>query len=514
MSVRQRLRAFHRWLGAALCLLFLVWLGSGIVMTFAGFPSVPERERLAQAPALGAESVRIQPPALANVTADAQAIELVALGTRAIYRVQSAARTTSVFADTGERLSLIDEAAALAVASSWLHREPVSSARLAEVDQWTPQANRHGELPFLRVSAGDAAQTELYVSLSDGEVVQRTTARTRFLAWIGAIPHWLYPIQLRRHAAAWRTLAIALSALGALASATGLIHGLAIARFARRSARGKRLSWSPFRDRWLALHHLLGLTFGAFSFTWVLSGMLSFYPLASTAEPEPTTQDISALRAAPLDPRVFTRDLREALTRCERSLGAAVKRVDLVLAGSAPFYVCVDGHGGSRILSANSATPPSSALESTRLSAVARALGNGASVQSTTLLKQADAYYYPTHFDPDLPFPILRTRFASGLVTYVNPRNLQIVRRYSSGGAVYRWLYHGLHSLDFPLLYRRSGLWHLLIVTALLGASLLAASGFWISLRWASGRSPRRGRAARAAGSNAENLDLPETAGS
>ena len=234
MSVRQTVRAVHRWLGAALCLLFLTWFGSGIVMTFAGFPSLGEREKLAHAAALRAESIRIQPPtALAAITNDAQSIELHALGKRALYTVRSAGRTSAIFADTAERPNELDEEALSAAASGWVHGAIVNRTRLTEVDQWTPQADRHGQLPCLRFSGRDADATDVYLSLGDGQVIQRTTARSRFLAWIGAIPHWIYPILLRRHAGAWRALVIALSALGAVASATGLIHGLAVARVAR-----------------------------------------------------------------------------------------------------------------------------------------------------------------------------------------------------------------------------------------------------------------------------------------
>ena len=289
---------------------------------------------------------------------------------------------------------------------------------------------------------------------------------------------------------------IALSAFGAVASASGLVHGVSIARVARRSARGRRLALSPFRNRWLAWHHLLGLTFGTLSFTWVLSGMLSFYPLASSAEAEPSAGDISAFRGTPLDPQAFTRDLGEALGQCQIALGGAVKRVELVVAGGAPFYVCLDARGASRIASADARSPANTTLETTHIAKFARALGAGAAVESEVLLAEGDAYYYPTHFEPDLAFPVLRTRFASGVVSYVSPRTLRVVRRYSSGGAAYRWLYPGLHSLDFPRLYRRPWLWHPLIVLALLGSLTLAASGVWLTLRWSSGRSRRHEHAA------------------
>lgn len=509
MSRQKLVRAFHRWLGAALCLLFLTWFASGIVMTFAGFPSVSEREKLGHAAPLLAQSIRLQPAAaLADSTGNAQSIELYALGSRALYRVRTAGQTRTVFADTGERPTELDEAALSTTASNWLPASTWHRSRLTEVDQWTPEAERRGELPCLRFRADDEHATEIYLSLVDGRVLQLTTARSRFLAFIGAIPHWIYPILLRRHAGAWRSLVIVVSALGVLASASGLIHGLAVARVARRSARGARLSLSPFRERWLALHHWLGLVFGVLSFTWVLSGLLSFYPLASSAESEPTPDDVSAFRAAPLDARFFTRNLAEALHECEVSLGGAVKRIELVIAGQRPFYVCNDGRGASRILSANDAAPPSAALASATIAGFARALGRGAAVEAETLLDSGDAYYYPTHFEPELTFPVLRTRFTTGLVTYVSPRTLRVVRRYSRGGAAYRWLYHGLHSLDFPALYRRSWLWHPTIVIALLGASLLSASGVWLSVRAATARARRPWRSGRSLRSSPNRSEM------
>ena len=79
-------------------------------------------------------------------------------------------------------------------------------------------------------------------------------------------------------------------------------------------------------------------------------------------------------------------------------------------------------------------TPPKAALSNARLESFARPLGAGAGVESETVLESADSYYYPSHFEPELPFPVLRTRFTSGLVTYVNPRTLRVERRYSTAG--------------------------------------------------------------------------------
>ena len=53
-SMKRLLILVHRWLGVALCLLFLIWFPSGIGMMYWGFPDVTERDRLGRAPALDA----------------------------------------------------------------------------------------------------------------------------------------------------------------------------------------------------------------------------------------------------------------------------------------------------------------------------------------------------------------------------------------------------------------------------------------------------------------------------
>ena len=45
-------------------------------------------------------------------------------------------------------------------------------------------------LPFQLVAHEDRKGTEYYVSEATGSVFLRTTSRSRFLAWCGAIPHW------------------------------------------------------------------------------------------------------------------------------------------------------------------------------------------------------------------------------------------------------------------------------------------------------------------------------------
>ena len=51
----------HRWLGVALCVVFLIWFPSGIGMMYWDFPGVSPADRLERMPALDASTVRLSP---------------------------------------------------------------------------------------------------------------------------------------------------------------------------------------------------------------------------------------------------------------------------------------------------------------------------------------------------------------------------------------------------------------------------------------------------------------------
>ena len=80
-------------------------------------------------------------------------------------------------------------------------------------------------MPILRYHYGDKSRTELYVSQVTGEGVQYSTESSRFYAWIGAIPHWLYILDLRFYRDTWANIVITVSGLGAFMCLSGLVLG-------------------------------------------------------------------------------------------------------------------------------------------------------------------------------------------------------------------------------------------------------------------------------------------------
>src|SRR5215472_11904463 len=52
---------FHRWVGIALCVVFLLWFPSGIGMMYWGFPGVSAEDRLDHSPKLDPARIVLSP---------------------------------------------------------------------------------------------------------------------------------------------------------------------------------------------------------------------------------------------------------------------------------------------------------------------------------------------------------------------------------------------------------------------------------------------------------------------
>jgi len=59
VDVKKTLIFVHRWMGVALCLLFLLWFASGIVMMYWDYPEVTAADRLQHLPPVDASRVRL-----------------------------------------------------------------------------------------------------------------------------------------------------------------------------------------------------------------------------------------------------------------------------------------------------------------------------------------------------------------------------------------------------------------------------------------------------------------------
>jgi hypothetical protein len=268
----------HRYLGIALCLLFVLWFVSGIAMLYVRMPILYPAERFSLLEPIPLTQVTVSAEAAARALDPSAAARRIRMGTlegRPVYHVLLPDRPWApVYADTGDPAPRIDPAAAeRIVARITGARSPRFMETIETIDQWTLTNSLNQHRPLHRVALGNDAGTEVYVSTWTGEIVMRTTARERRLAWIGPIAHWGAPEILRTRVAAWRQTMIWLSTAGVALAVSGIWIG--VRRYRRRGYRFGDGSTARVPYRGLKMwHHWAGLAFGLVTLTWMVSGLL------------------------------------------------------------------------------------------------------------------------------------------------------------------------------------------------------------------------------------------------
>jgi hypothetical protein len=524
----------HRWLGIAGGVLFVAWFVSGIVMMYVRMPGMANEERLARAEALDLSSARLSPIEAARTalliddesggesadltrpgvetTAQKLAAEVSferlkvgMLGGRPLYRFGTGRNETLVYADDAHIVEGVGRAEAEAIARRYapgyagLVRY---DGYVTEPDQWTLQAR--GLMPMHRFALDDADQTRLYVSEQSGDVVLRTTRSERFWGYLGPVLHWVYFTPLRKNGSVWSEFVIWSSLIGCVMCVTGLVWGLW--RYSpRRRFRLKRVpSQTPYAGL-LKWHHYTGLVFGVITTTWTYSGLLSMGPFDWFQSPGINAAQRHTFTGGPLKLHQLSLDgLRAAQAELEKSFATAITELEVTQFQGEPFWL------GYRPPSADEARQwmhvglfPRAArprLEHRLVSAIepeagvfsrfddARFGGEGTmlalareampdvAVRDATWLRAYDSHYYDS--SGGRPLPVLRVQYADENNTwlYIDPARGAIVQRTDDTRRLRRWLYQGLHSLDFPGLYYKRPLWDVLVIVLSVGGVALSAT--------------------------------------
>jgi hypothetical protein len=433
--------------------LMLLWCLSGMVMLFVAYPSVSQDERLARLPRIDWSHCCVMDAAAPATARVAQAsVEQLAGAPVLRLRLADGSRRM-VDLTNGHPAAGATQLDAMAVAEAWGR-----PARLTPVvrDQWTvgPEFNRGR--PFWRVRLADQAASDIYVSQTSGEVVQRTTRAGRVLNWLGAVPHWLYPTLLRQYPKLWTQVVIWTSLGGVFLTLAGLYLGI--------------LSWRPFRDKRLSpfrglmtWHHLIGLVTGVLTLTWVASGLVSMNPwgfLESPDEPGP------ARIAGP--PPAFA-EVQAALESVAARAPAVAQVRIAQLAGR--VYVLA----GDERFDAQGHPAPLAAAD---LAAAGRRLGP---VASQGLIAGEDAYYFSHH--EAVTLPAWRVLMADGRRDYLDPRSGVLMASFDGPAKGYRWLHQGLHRFDVVPVFRRGPVWASVTLFLLAAVTFGVGTGVWLGWR-------------------------------
>jgi hypothetical protein len=343
--------------------------------------------------------------------------------------------------------------------------QPSHQGVLEDADQWTFDVR--GLMPVHRVALGDAAGTVVYVSERTGDVVMDATRAERRAGYAGAVLHWIYFAPFRRQSAAWAATIIWSSVLGSAMCLTGLVWG--VWRYSPGAP--YRLKHEPARSPyagWMRWHHYAGLFFGLTTFTWIFSGLLSMDPWNWHPGTSPEPRQREAFAGGRLRLEAISNDaLRHAVAKLSADPPG---EVDVVQFRGEPFAAA--GHRLVSLTDRDRGILASFDLDAILTAAVAAAPGVDPAagdvslsvVEDTSWLQQYDAYYYDRN--GELPLPVVRIRYRdpAGTWLYVDPRRGEIVRKEEQLTRLNRWLYHGLHSFDFPFLYYRRPLWDIVVI--------------------------------------------------
>ncbi|MEX1258777.1 MAG: PepSY domain-containing protein [Gemmatimonadota bacterium] len=499
-GIRRRIAVLHRTLGLVLGPLVALWFVSGIGMMYTGgMPSLTPDLRLERLPSLELTAVR-QGPAEAytrtGLNGAPSSVTLLSVLGRPAYRFNGS-QGPSVFADDTTLVETAGTREAVWVASLFagVPVEAVTYDQLiSHADQWTIAQRR--QLPLHRLRVDDGRGTVLYVSPGNAEVVQITTRRSRALAWIAAIPHWLYLTPLRLREGLWRQLILWTAGIGSVLAVLGLT--LAVVQF--RVPRPVRLShvrsYIPYAG-WMRWHYLTGAVFGVLTFTWIFSGFLSMEPwgwasgegLSSVPIRRALAGEAVALEAIPsLQPAALAAFLGEERLK-EVSFGRVRGHPTLILRTSADQGiqgVSILDRGsprsaGRHILDALSLRPITSIPMDTLLGIV-RATYPEIPIADAAVLHDYDSYYYSR--DRSAPLPVLRVRFddADRTWMYLDPEAGTVAAALHRLDRIERWIYSGFHSLDFNFWYRTRPAWDIAMIVLLLGGLTTTVIGFSLGL--------------------------------
>jgi len=460
----------HRYLGIALGVVITLWCLSGFVMMYEQYPELDNSERLAGLQPLNLAACCRLPTDFSNIEVDRFRVEMMAGSP--VLRLMSGRFQYVIDLGAGEYLPEFHESdariiAATAAAEYSLQGNP-RLVDLIERDQWTVYASYTAHRPLFHFAMDDPAGTEFYVSSTSGEVVQMTTFRQRFLNWMGAVVHWLYPTALRQHTGVWLQVVIWLTIVSLFLAVVGIYIGL------RQFKTRRNGHLSPYHG-WGLWHHYAGLVFGLFTLTWLISGLFSVNPFGAF-ESRGFFVENQRLRGAAVH---FEQAGAFVSALPGEEIPASAVRLDVSVVGG-QLYAIASGKEAQRVrLNARTLNPET--LPENFFSRAAGIMRPDVPIAEAGWLTEGDAYYYSHHVERR--FPVYRIRYEDGERFYLDGETGELAYAADQNRQWLRWIFLALHRGDFSALVRSRPIWDLMMWPLMLGVTIGAITGTWMGFQ-------------------------------
>lgn len=247
---------------------------------------------------------------------------------------------------------------------------------------------------------------------------------------------------------------------------------------------------------------MTGLVFGILTLTFAFSGLLSMEPWAWTEKDQIERGVRNAFAGGDRDLSTFAID---AAALQEILAGREAKEIEFARildepsfivrtspdekglvgwpdGGHQPYFVSRDPDAARFVVPVSSmkaSAPFSSDVIVKRL----KDANPGVPILETATLNEYDSYYYSR--DNQAPLPVVRVKLGDTNQTwvYVDPEVAHVVGQVNRSNRIERWLYNGLHTLDFSFLYYNRQLWDAVVIVLSLGGTVLSAIGLFMGLK-------------------------------
>jgi len=347
-------------------------------------------------------------------------------------------------------------------------------------DIWIPWKKYKSHFPVYIFNMEGKEEYRIYVSSKTGEVIQETNRTKRLLTWIGAIPHyaWYRYLQLKNNN--WKTFTIILSIAGCLMCLSGLIIG--IFRSLKSNKRNKP-KLSPYKKKWWKWHHISGLLFGIFAFSFILSGLISVSGVPNWLVAKEQKSFRKTWNQNNYNSEIYKDYI--ALLGQDFSQSKGIKRIEFRTIIGKPFlfkYTNSDIVPEVYTLKSEQLIKKESFSEPETRQYAKTCFDS----LSFTLEKQKlyDNYYMPYSMGKrDLPVYKLSFNNKSNTTLYISVRSGEALCELNNNSRAKRWLYRGLHSFNTLWLKNNDIVRKVLITFISLGGLCLSLSGFILSIK-------------------------------
>jgi hypothetical protein len=300
---------------------------------------------------------------------------------------------------------------------------------------------------------------------------------------------------LRKHQPQWFSFVVWSSVVGTITPVIGIVVILSMYSPRKLYRYAGTPTSIPYRG-WKRWHAIAGVFFGIIATTWAFSGLLSMGPFpivdklgqlmvparldAGGRGDETPGPDIAEALRGSASLRLVSYSDNDPKAAIAQIPGFAVKELEFTSFAGEPVYLAVNGDGDTRVIPVHGRA--ATAFDTERVMRIVRDAA-GSTLAELRLVDEYDAYYRDRR--GERPLPVVYARLNDSVATryYIDPKTGRVVGEYNTRDWVNRWLYHGLHSIDFPWLSTRRPLWDIVVITLLLGGLTICVTSLVLTWR-------------------------------